>query len=131
MLKDCPTSVRAAALLLLAIIGCGPTIPRTYPVKGKVVWKGGKPVNDGRIEFRSLADEELKAIGEIERDGTFTLVTHKGGRTRAGAVAGQHRVVVEPDLGPRAPPQVVTLPKPYTVEPRENDFTIEITPRRR
>jgi hypothetical protein len=136
MTKTCRMSVRAAALalpaalLLVALPGCGPSIPTTYPVKGKVIWKGGKPVDDGRIEFQSLSEPSLKAVGEIERDGTFFLTTHLAGRKRVGAVAGEHRVLVEPDMGDE-PALVVLLPNTYTVEPKENDFTIVISARRR
>jgi hypothetical protein len=137
MLKIWRTSVCAAALvlgaaLLLATLpGCGSGIPTTYPVKGRVVWKGGKSVRYGRIEFHSLSDQGLKAIGALDEEGTFSLITHKEGKTRKGAVAGQHHVLVEPYMGPYAPPLVVPFPNPYTVEPKENDFTIEVTPRRR
>jgi hypothetical protein len=137
MFESCRTPVRATVLTLGTVLllaggpGCGSGIPKTYPVKGKVVWKGGKPVDDGRIEFQSLSEPDLKAVGEIESDGTFSLTTFKEGKTREGAVAGQHKVVVEPDMGDGKPALVVTLPNPYTVEPKRNDFTIEIAPSRR
>jgi len=115
------------ALLFAGLPGCGSGIPKTYPVKGRVVWKGGKPVTYGRIEFQSVSQPTLTAVGRIESDGAFSLTTHKDGKTRPGAVAGQHRVLVEPAVGD----SVGFLPDPYTVEPRENDLTIEITPRRR
>jgi hypothetical protein len=125
--------VRAACLgtALLVVVGCGSGIPTTYAVKGKVVWKGGKPVDDGRIEFQSLSHDNLRAVGEIEKDGSFTLTTHRDGRTRPGAVAGEHRVLIEPDMDDE-PALVVILPTPYSVEPRENEFEIVIDrPRRR
>lgn len=118
------------ALVLTLCGGCGSGIPTTYGVKGKVVWKGGKPVEDGRIEFQSLSHPNLKAVGEIERDGSFTLTTHKDGRTRQGAVEGEHRVLVEPDVDDE-PALLIVLPKPYAVEPRENDFQIVIEKPRR
>src|SRR5262245_34303698 len=117
------TAVRAtalalgAALLLAGVPGCGSGIPKTFPVKGRVVWKGGKPVDDGRIEFRSLSEPDLTAVGEIGSDGTFTLTTFKEGKTREGAVAGQHKVIVEPDVPDGQRALVVVLPDPYTVEP--------------
>ena len=32
------------AVLTLALPGCGPRWPKTYPVEGKVIVKGGKPI---------------------------------------------------------------------------------------
>jgi hypothetical protein len=116
---------------LLVTVGCGSGLPATFAVKGKVVWKGGKPVEDGRIEFQSLSHADLKAVGEIEQDGSFTLTTHKDGRTRQGAVAGEHRVLVEPDVGDDERPLLIVLPKPHVVEPRANDIQIVIEKPRR
>jgi hypothetical protein len=110
---------------LAVIAGCGSGIPRTYPVKGKVVFKGGKPVQYGRIEFQSEADATLRATGEIGKDGTFVLKTHKEGKSALGAVAGKHKVVVEQE-GWDKPLIVTVLPGAQVVEPRENDLTIEI-----
>jgi hypothetical protein len=104
-------------------------MPKTYPVNGKVVWQGGRPVTDGRIEFQSQSDSSLKAVGGIERDGSFVLTTYKEGKQRNGAVEGQHRVLVEPEWGGTS--VLITLPNPYTVEPHENTFTIEVRPPRR
>jgi hypothetical protein len=123
--------VLGTALILTGNAGCGSGIPQTYSVKGKVLWKGGKPVEDGRIEFQSMSDPSLRATGEIDSDGSFTLTTHKDGKTRQGAIEGQHKVIVEPDVGDDEPAIVIVLPKPYTVEVRENDFKIEIEKPRR
>src|SRR5262245_491586 len=90
-----PWALLAGAALLAGGAGCGAGMPETYPVKGKVVSRGGKPVSYGRIEFRSLADASVKATGEIGKDGSFTLTTHKDGKSTPGAVAGEHKVVVE------------------------------------
>jgi hypothetical protein len=50
------TLLVGAALALGGVGGCGAGMPRTYPAKGKVVFKGGKPVTDGRIQFQSVSD---------------------------------------------------------------------------
>jgi hypothetical protein len=115
----------AAALALIAITGCG-GMPRTYPVQGKVVFKGGKPVTDGRIQFQSAADPQFKALGDIDKDGSFSLTTYIGAKKAQGAPQGPYSVVVELER----PAEVVALPTPYTVEPRDNDFTIAIERRR-
>lgn len=140
------SSVRQAGRWLLAgmmvavlgeLAGCsrgasaGPT---TYPVKGKVVAPGGKPWTGGRIAFQSLGNPEMRATGEIQSNGTFTLETYylvEGKpRARPGAVAGEHTVTIEEpgttfDRGgtPSIPPHV--LRKKHRVEEKENSFVLE------
>jgi hypothetical protein len=109
-----------------ALAGCGTDIPRTYPVTGQVVYKGGKPVTYGRVEFQSTSHPELRATGGIQTDGTFALTTTLGGESAAGAVVGDHKVLIE--LESRS--ALVILPAPYTVKPEKNEVTFEI-PRRR
>src|SRR5262249_4640711 len=45
--------IRLAAVTLVCVVGCDSGMPKTYPVKGKVVFAGGKSVTDGRIQFQS------------------------------------------------------------------------------
>jgi hypothetical protein len=115
-----------AAVALVGIVGCS-GMPPTYTVKGKVVFKGGKPVKDGRIQFQSTADPQIKALGDIGTDGSFLLTTYVGARKVQGAPEGSYNVVVELER----PTEVVALPNPYTVQPSENDFTIVVERRRR
>jgi hypothetical protein len=121
-------AILVAALLLAVVVpGCGRSIPKTYPVKGKVLHKGGKPVTYGRVEFQSKPHPELRATGRIQMDGTFSLTTYLGGTNAQGAVEGEHSVFIE--LESRS--AVVSLPVPSTVKPGDNDFTFEIPPPRR
>jgi hypothetical protein len=122
-----PVLMRLAAIVLMGMAGCGPSLPKTYPVKGKVVFQGGKPVTDGKIQFQSSADPQNKVLGDIDQDGSFSLTTHVGAKKVRGAPAGEYHVLVELER----PARLVVLPREYTVEPRENDFTIEINSRRR
>jgi hypothetical protein len=71
--------------------------PATEPVRGKLVFtKGGdvKSLYDkqARIEFESVDQPGVRAVGAIEEDGSFTVatITPEGGSP--GAVAGKHRV---------------------------------------
>jgi hypothetical protein len=116
--------------------GCsgGGSGPLTHPVKGRVVSPGGQPWTSGTVTFRSVSDPGTLAIGDIQSDGTFTLVTHylEEGlpRTRPGAVAGEHTVTVETTGGPVDRDGVSSIPpvavsRKYRVEAKENDFTIE------
>jgi hypothetical protein len=121
------TLMQVAAMALAGVVGCGSGLPKTYPVKGKVVFKGDKPVTDGRIQFQSTADPQIKALGDIDKDGSFSLTTYVGKKNVPGAPAGAYHVVIELER----PAEVVALPSAYTVDPRENDFTIVIGGRRR
>jgi hypothetical protein len=123
--------VLMAALTLMATEGCRPAMPRTYPVKGRVVWKGGKAVRWGRIEFQSLTDSSVRATGWLGEDGTFALTTHREGRKAPGAIEGTHKVVIETSPVEERPPLVIEVETPYAVRSAENDFTIEIQLRRR
>jgi hypothetical protein len=113
----------AAVILLANAAGCsGNRIPKTHPVAGKVVHKGGKPVTFGRVEFQSKTHPDLKAVGNIQTDGTFTLTTHLEGKNTQGAVEGEHTVLIE--LESRS--SLVVLPAPYTVNPGENTCSFEV-----
>jgi hypothetical protein len=102
-------------------------MPRTYPVKGKVVFKGGKPVTDGRIQFQSATDASVKALGDIDKGGNFALTTYIAAKSASGAPSGSYHVVVELE----SPAEVVALPSEYTVEAHENEFLIVIERHRR
>ena len=62
--------------------------PKTYPVQGKVTYKG-EPVPKGTITFQP--DQGQPSVADIQPDGTYRLSTFKEGD---GAVAGHHRVFV-------------------------------------
>src|SRR5262245_49133881 len=125
-----------AALSLGNLPGCSQDAgPATHPVKGKVVMPGGQPWTGGTISFRSVSAPGTLATGEIQKDGTFTLVAHYQERgqpqTRTGAMAGEYTVEVTASGGTRdrdgvssSPPVVVS--KRYQVQPGENDFVVEV-----
>jgi hypothetical protein len=75
---------------LVCLIGCSDGRLKTYPVKGKVVFKTGSPVHVGTIELKSR-EHGVQARGSIEKDGSFTLTTYVDGD---GAVVGTHDCVV-------------------------------------
>jgi hypothetical protein len=126
-----PTVFLSAALAWLA--GCGPSFPKTYPVKGKVVLKGGgKLANGTHIMFQSASNSKedgtpVTADGAIEEDGSFTVATKMFGKQREGAVEGEHKVlIIEPQgNAPFPKSQMIIVQKPARVEPRANDLTIE------
>lgn len=115
-------------LVFLAAAGCGPALPKTYPVQGKVVDPSGKPWGGGRIMFQLATDPGVVADGEIDKDGAFTLTTKMYGKAKPGAAEGEHSVMVEsgPTTGPDGQPilRLHVVPKKYKVEPADNTFTI-------
>ena len=64
-------------LALLLAPGCAKDeFPKTYVVKGKAVFKNGKPFPGAElITFSMVTDPEQRAYGTIEKDGTFVLNT--------------------------------------------------------
>ncbi len=84
-----------AALSLGCLPGCGPTAPKTYAVTGKVVLKGGGKLHGLAIEFQSVADPNVRALGDINPDnGSFKMVSVLLNRGKEGVVEGEHRVRV-------------------------------------
>ena len=129
------------ALALVWVLGCATEeMPKTYSVKGKVVFKSGKPMQGGNITFMSVADPELRGYGTIAKDGTFALGTiahtSKGkSQNLEGAVEGDFRVNIYPGggeddpkmLGVAAAGRPFTLKKTYKVEAKEsNEITVVV-----
>ena len=69
--------------------GSAADVASTFPVKGKVTYKG-QPLTGGSITFES-EENGRESHGNIQPDGTFVLTTFKEGD---GAPAGVHRVAV-------------------------------------
>jgi hypothetical protein len=113
-------------------LGCGGSggsaqLAQTYKVTGSVVFKGGKPVTGGAIQFSPVSDTSYTVSGDIKDDGSFTLFTVKGTDRVSGAPEGEYRVTVLLPLPPdqKAIPGIV-LPQTYRVEARDNTFAFEI-----
>jgi hypothetical protein len=133
-------SARFHALPLLVLIaGCGPGLPKVYPVTGKVMYKGKGPARDlarYNIQFQSLTDPKELPGGEIAEDGTFTLYTRVGGKVIAGAKEGTYRAcIVQPAVEGGPPPKLViprryismeTANLQYAVKPEPTEIIIEI-----
>jgi len=82
----------ALAVLTFAAIGCGSGAVKTYPVKGKVAYKGKPMVRGGGISLIPLTDQTGAAAGgAIDKDGNFSLMTYKPGD---GSMPGKFRVVI-------------------------------------
>jgi hypothetical protein len=111
-------------------IGCGASrgtpLPKTYPVSGKVFYKGGYPVSGGVIQFQSDSDPSLTRMGEIGPDGTFELVTLFQNERLQGATVGRYHVTVIPRMSDNTPVPIFQLPRAYTVTTEDNYFSIEV-----
>ena len=116
------------------VSGCsrtGPKPPKTYPVKGKVLYEDGRPYGPGMIEFRSKS-QPFNSVGEIQTDGSFTLSTLNDREKLGGAIEGDCTVaLIPPQPADRANrkgslPMMITLPETYAIKPQENDFAITL-----
>jgi hypothetical protein len=112
-------------ILIGATAGCGgqptpPTPPfKTYTLKGKVVYKDGRGVEQlerGRVWFQSRADANIKAVGGIGDDGTFTMTVLVEDKSYAGVPEGEYKVRVEPPLDDER------KPRRRLIHPRHLDY---------
>lgn len=97
------TRFRGAAVglgvALLAALGCGQDGPKTYPVNGKVVYKGQGDVarlEGSNVHFESVGEPKVTGSGEIGPGGTFTAWCYLEAKDREGLPAGEYRVCVKP-----------------------------------
>ena len=92
--------IRLSVLIAaFAAVGCGPSAPTTVKVSGTVTFDG-KPLEEGRVTFISMAEKDAlnrPAIGVLGKDGKYALSTFQSGD---GALPGEYQVVVvsNPDI---------------------------------
>jgi hypothetical protein len=114
--------------------GCGgESGPATYPVKGRIVYKGSQePVTQGIVLLESVGEPRVQASGDIQPDGTFELACDLG---KPGTVAGEHRILITPPVLEAGQKPVVqqrytsyaTSGLTATVAPKgENFITLEV-----
>jgi hypothetical protein len=100
--------LHAAGIATAAMIGMASCKERpdigvkTVPIQGKITFtKGGevKTLFDRQalVAFDSVDQPGMRAIGEIQEDGTFSVSTVKDGVSVPGAVEGTHRVRLDLD----------------------------------
>jgi hypothetical protein len=104
------------------LTGCGGGSLKTYPVRGKVVLADGdvRQLAGSHVEFMLESDPTVRASGQIQSDGSFTVQTLHEGKIQSGAPEGSYKARIllsdEDDEGrPRRGP------KP--VHPRFLDFS--------
>jgi len=115
-----------------SVVGCGPQIPPCFKVTGKVV--SNKPLSEGSsITFISTKDPEQRATGFIGSDGTFSLTTRMLGDNKEGAPEGEYTIFVDDPAsnvgqdGQLQMKPILSKQEKYTVEAKDNNFTVEIT----
>lgn len=91
-----PVRLLAVTAVCTWLTGCGPAGPATYPVSGTLALTGGEVSHlaGSTIEVASDADPTVRAAGEIQPDGRFTLETLHAGAMRRGAREGTYKVRV-------------------------------------
>jgi len=85
------TIVNLSMAVAVLAAGCSSSNnPKTYPVTGKVTYRG-QPVTSG-IVLLTPENNGHAATGSLESDGSFRLTTF---RKHDGAVPGKYRVAVQ------------------------------------
>jgi hypothetical protein len=97
--SPCSLPLLGSLFLGAVLAGCGsqPAGPDTIPTTGKLVFTKGGSVKrifdrEGGIEFQSVEHPDVRGLGTINEDGSFTLATLKDGVAKEGLVPGTHRV---------------------------------------
>jgi hypothetical protein len=118
-------------LAWLIVTGCGGSgevaAPKTYPVRGKVFYKGDQPfLFGGVIQFQLETEPRLTQMGDIEPDGTVSLATLFQNERLEGTIEGRYHVTVIPRMLDNKPVPIYQLPRVYTVKAEDNYFSIEL-----
>jgi hypothetical protein len=131
------TMIRRVVILSL-LLGAGCTsssMPKTYPVSGSVVYKGGQPMKGGVINFVPLEESPVRVSGSIGEDGKFSLFTVKDKGKISGAPPGEYHVDVVPPLSGQAKGDapaghIATMPIPlpgaYKIEAKDNRIEVQL-----
>jgi hypothetical protein len=126
-----PSMLHLGAIVALAsvLVGCsGKPPPATYPVKGKITYKGGKAFAGGIVTFTSKATPANVMDSPIGDDGSFELGIVFDNRRIVGGVPGPAQVMISSRFAPAKGVEIYILPQDRTIEPRDNDFAIEVDP---
>jgi hypothetical protein len=133
-------------LAFVGLAGCGGGGPKTYPVRGKVVYKGtgeaALKLANGYVILEAASDPGQVVQGQIDEEGTFALGSVIDGQSVGGVRPGEYRVRVVPpadeDTGKLVrrvlDPRFLSFDKSgirLTVTAGTNDVTIEVEPPKR
>jgi hypothetical protein len=122
--------VRAAVVLLpLGVFGCGRNGPATYPVEGKVELAGAdvKNLAGSHIEAVLASDSAVRASGQIQDDGRFSLDTLHAGAIFHGAPEGNYRVrIIIADDDPASRRRAALLVSPRFLDDKTSGLSIDV-----
>ncbi|MCI0682550.1 MAG: hypothetical protein L0Y71_10635 [Gemmataceae bacterium] len=132
MQKSSVLLVAGALLLTLNVSGCGTgdanaNLPKTVPVTGKVVLKGGAPVTAGLVQFVPVNGSPYTIMGEIQSGGDFSLSTVVGQTKVPGAIEGDYKVTVLPVMNKSRAHVIRWEQKAKVVAAGDNHVSITIT----
>src|SRR5262249_6346271 len=84
-------------VVLLPLAGCD-SGPKTYPVNGRVEFTDGdvKKLAGRQVEAMLESEPTVRAYGEIQDDGRFSLGMHYDGKVRGGAPEGTYQLRILP-----------------------------------
>lgn len=141
------TAIGFAALVLLGTSGCySENKPKTYPARGKVVFKGtgetATRLAGAQVTLQPVSDPKSSQVrGVIDDDGTFSLGSIIDGQNFGGAAPGEYRgriVLSDGAAGRRARPPIdpkyLTYDKSgirVTLTAGKNEVIIEVEELRR
>ncbi len=134
------TAVFRVAVFITAMVacaGCGPDLPETASVSGRITYQG-KPVGEGVIVFHPEKGRAATAV--IAEDGSYSLTCFN---REDGALLGRHRVTIEsrritdPVTSPNFNPNTMSgelivewlVPERYS-RPKTTPLTAEVKPGR-
>lgn len=124
---DCRVVFQCLLPMLFALLpfSSGCSEQKTFPVEGKLTFKGGADAKDLAgygITFESQ-EQKVSASGEVQADGTFKLSTFTEGD---GAVPGKHKVAVtpkQPELDKPSPKPLIDL---RYADPAQSGIEVEV-----
>lgn len=98
--------------------------PKLVEVTGTVEYKG-KPVTIGYVATEPIDTNLMGAIGPLDKEGRFTLMTDVGGRYEQGAYFGKHKFLVM-SVFSSGPSATALVPVRYT-EVEQTPLTIDVS----
>jgi hypothetical protein len=119
--------------LLLVAAGCTgkalPAVPKPFPVRGKVLLAGDRPLTGGVVTFRPVGDQSdgrYQGWGFVKPDGTFEVAAFSDATKGGGVAPGKYKIVMSTrEEGEPRGSNAHLIPKQYTEE-ATTPLTIEI-----
>ena len=94
-------AIVSVLLILAALVGCSKGGPKTHLVSGRVELAGADVglLAGHTVEVALRSDPHIRAAGEIQPDGSFTLQSVQASAVLSGAVEGEYqaRIILSDD----------------------------------